>query len=900
MIRSNLIKLVSLIICLVMLVPAVASCNGQNEQTTSAVSPETTEITTVEDSTNESEAVSSETTEAQTSDPDTTGTETSKTETSKTETSETETSETETSETETSEPETSEPETSEPETTIPEVTTESESETMEQNNSASVGVYEKYDLDVYMSPIWEDRIVHNETVMFVGKDDKVPLLYTPEKIISVRSYDLSTEYTEGVDYALEDGKLVLLEGTRIPYCPTDTYYSVHNNKPYLSTMYNGKVTQTMFGEGDTMCRWQFAVTYKHTGEWNGPDLKSYEDRFTGFIEKLEKGEDVTVFFFGDSITTGANASSTVGVGPHTPIWPVMVTQYMAKQYGYTVKYVNSQSDPNLHQKPGGGGARQDSVYGTRGTITYINTAVGGWPAQYGITYHEAYIKSYVEKYGCDLFILAMGMNNGGSTANEVCNWLKQTVDLTVACAPETDVLLVSTMIPNPEAVRNPADEYFCNGNQPTFEAEMLILAEALNNKLGVDCAVAPMTSLSKYIHSQKRFRDTTGNNVNHPSDFVVRAYAQCIFQTVFGYQNYEQDPVELPEEPVGNVNYAAVINGIYLDGADGTSNKNDAVCIRAENTKGGYNIYHIVDAAKVYVNVGADGIEYGSDAESVWVYDYDTKKIVCGDVELVLGAPEICIHSVLVGEDTHGRVGCLRCGVKEEAERHNIVDSKIENADGSVTLLTACSICAYVEKEQTLAAGVELYLTANVVNEKANSAERINYSEIIEDDDGIYARIHGGAPVNYNHMDIYKNSTASTVTGQYLVMKYRVGENGRGQNAVRLYVGTKNVGATDETESIVLRGTGSNVEDGKWHTVIVDMSTMTNGGYVANSSDEYRAKFISLRPLYISTTTPDEESDYMDIAFMATCTSLAAAESLVDSDTYEYYTKDQVPTIMTK
>ncbi len=443
-------------------------------------------------------------------------------------------------------------------------TEETEMETLELNAGyASVGTYDKYDLDTYMKPVWDGKVVHNETVMFVGMYDEVPLLYTPDKIISVRSYDLTIEYVDGVDYALKDGKLVLLEGTRIPVCPLETYYSVHNGNPYLSTMYKGQVTQTMFGEGDTMTRWQVAVTYKHSDKWDGVYVHSYDHRYDDLIKKLENGEDVSIFFYGDSITAGANASNNKA--PYTPPWSVMFCQYIAKQYGYTVKYVNTASDPSLtNGTPAAGGAREDSVYGTNGIITYVNSAVGGWSTKQGLDNFPVYIKPYIQKYGCDLFVLAFGMNNAGSTAETVCDLLKQITDKIVARAPEADILLVSPMIPNPEAVRNPEDTFFCNGNQPTFEAEMIPLAEKIN-KSGTDCALAPMTSVSKYIHAQKRFRDSTGNNVNHPNDFIVRVYAQTLFQTVFGYENYPDGAAELGDIPVVDANYNGKLNDVFLD-----------------------------------------------------------------------------------------------------------------------------------------------------------------------------------------------------------------------------------------------------------------------------------------------------------------------------------------------
>lgn len=409
-------------------------------------------------------------------------------------------------------------------------------ENIKEEDLSSVGIYDRYDLDTYMRPIWSDKVIHNETVMFVGIDDKASLLYDADEIISVRSYDLNTEYERGVDYDYVDGKLVLLEGTRIPYVPLETYYSVLDpNYPYLSTMYNGVVTQTMFGDGDTMTKWQVAVTYKHSDTWEGVKVESYPDRYADFIGKLERGEDVTVFFYGDSITTGASSSQSRA--PYAPSFARMFVQYVAKKYGYTVKYVDSYSDENLtNGKPGGGHAYDDTVFGTNGTITYVNTAVGGWSTKNGLDNMSAYVTTYIHKYGCDLFVLAFGMNNGGSTASDVTLLMEQILKKLYRAAPEADVVLVSTMLPNIEAVRNPADKYFCNGNQYTFEEAMYPLAEKINKNV-MSCAVAPMTSVSKYIHSQKRYRDTTGNNVNHPSDFLARTYAQVIYQTVFGYEN---------------------------------------------------------------------------------------------------------------------------------------------------------------------------------------------------------------------------------------------------------------------------------------------------------------------------------------------------------------------------
>ena len=48
-------------------------------------------------------------------------------------------------------------------------------------------------------------------------------------------------------------------------------------------------------------------------------------------------------------------------------------------------------------------------------------------------------------------------------------------------------------------------------------------------------AVADVTTFHKYLLRRKRFCDMSANNVNHPNDFMARAYAHVMWQTVIGY-----------------------------------------------------------------------------------------------------------------------------------------------------------------------------------------------------------------------------------------------------------------------------------------------------------------------------------------------------------------------------
>jgi hypothetical protein len=66
------------------------------------------------------------------------------------------------------------------------------------------------------------------------------------------------------------------------------------------------------------------------------------------------------------------------------------------------------------------------------------------------------------------------------------------------------------------------------------EAELIAIRDELKGE-GVLIEVAPMTSVHMVMCNIKRFRDHSGNNMNHPGDYTHRVYAQVALQTVLGY-----------------------------------------------------------------------------------------------------------------------------------------------------------------------------------------------------------------------------------------------------------------------------------------------------------------------------------------------------------------------------
>jgi hypothetical protein len=78
----------------------------------------------------------------------------------------------------------------------------------------------RVDLDAYLKPFWRPGPVTNETVLLYtekGAPATGRLLYQPDHILSVRSFDGKTTYREGKDYTWNGRTLTRLEGSAMPW-----------------------------------------------------------------------------------------------------------------------------------------------------------------------------------------------------------------------------------------------------------------------------------------------------------------------------------------------------------------------------------------------------------------------------------------------------------------------------------------------------------------------------------------------------------------------------------------------------------------------------------------------------------------------------------------------------------
>ncbi|MCR5782426.1 MAG: SGNH/GDSL hydrolase family protein [Clostridia bacterium] len=360
----------------------------------------------------------------------------------------------------------------------------------------------------------------DETAAFVYPDEVKQFLYDIDSIISVKSYDGETVYEYGRDYILKNGKIALTGNSAIPVMTPEVYYS-DGEQPILKVLKpDGTESPCYFNGSGTLSKYQIRVTYKHNDRRD--ILPPCNGRYRRFLRLLENGEDVTVFFHGDSITYGCDASLRHSLPPYQPSFPILFVCALARIYDCSVRFVLPEAEKAYE------GPFPEAPGGNKGTITLVNTAVGGWTSEGGVKALETHFTPHIKKYGCDLFILGYGMNDGGRSPGEAAANCEKIAKHVLSLSEGASVMFISTMLPNPDALHG------WNANQAVQEPELVRVADRLNGE-GVPCDVAKMTSVSAEILKRKKFIDITGNNINHPNDYLSRVYAVTLMQTLIGY-----------------------------------------------------------------------------------------------------------------------------------------------------------------------------------------------------------------------------------------------------------------------------------------------------------------------------------------------------------------------------
>ena len=358
----------------------------------------------------------------------------------------------------------------------------------------------EYDLDTYMQPLWAGTQVVNETAMVLRNEDgslpEIGLLYDIEEVISVRDYSLGTLYEEGRDYTVQGGNLVIAEdgaiAQEIALDYDEYYFPVYREGDLLHTGGGGLLSTEVSYGLQGLGKWQICVTYTHAQTDSPIGIpQTRSEKFQGTTGKLQSGEQTNIVCLGDSISAGWSASGYTycNIAPYCPPYFELVAEYLRAHYGN--QYVNA-----------------------------ANFSVGGMTSAWGC--EEAQIASVVQE-SPDLLILAFGMNDGVSGGLSVEAYKQNMlaiIDGVRASCPQTEVVLVSPMLPNAEVANMLVNQY-------NYVAALNEIASEREN-----VAVADVGTASFRLLQRKQFRDVSANNVNHPNDFLHRLYAQIIVKTI--------------------------------------------------------------------------------------------------------------------------------------------------------------------------------------------------------------------------------------------------------------------------------------------------------------------------------------------------------------------------------
>lgn len=338
----------------------------------------------------------------------------------------------------------------------------------------------------WLRPFWSGRSVVDDPLFFVqdeGGDPVADLLFEPRGRLTLRSADGRVEYREGTDFRREGRRLHLLPATRVPFKTRAQLLLPPGAPQSIGASTDGK-HHLFFSEGHVWHDLQAAASYPHRGGWDFPLPKSSARALPRTRRILREGRPLRFTALGDSITAGGNASLRTGAPPFMPAWSEL------SAWGITDR--------------------------TRAKVECANLAVGGMSSPWGVERVEACIAT-----APDIMAIAFGMNDasGRRPVAEFAGNIERIVRGVRAKLPDCEFVLVAGMTGNPEWTASAPALY------PAYR-------DAMRSLEGPGVAVADVTAAWDALCARKKWRDFTGNGVNHPNDFGHRVYAQVFLATL--------------------------------------------------------------------------------------------------------------------------------------------------------------------------------------------------------------------------------------------------------------------------------------------------------------------------------------------------------------------------------
>ncbi len=342
------------------------------------------------------------------------------------------------------------------------------------------------DWQARIAPITSGAVVYREACLpLAGNRDAdlaVQLLYPAKKILEVIHNGTGERLQEGRDWALRDGRLVLPAGSHAPIQLESEFFSIprkdKDGKEQLGR------TSIRLVEGTWYHERQMEVSYEPAvRDWSFPPARSSLDNLPRLKRLLTAKAPVRLILFGDSISVGGNASKVQGAWPYQPCFGELVVRRLQQHYG--------------------------------SKTTFMNHSRGGATSSYAISQAE----SQVGWFRPDVAIIAYGMNDrGDNRRGSYRENLEKIIDIIREASPDTEILLVTSMLNNPK--------------QPSGVEPALFLREEALKISRPGLAFADVNAAHQELLKHKSYLDLSGNGANHPNDFLHRIYAQRILEVL--------------------------------------------------------------------------------------------------------------------------------------------------------------------------------------------------------------------------------------------------------------------------------------------------------------------------------------------------------------------------------
>lgn len=320
-------------------------------------------------------------------------------------------------------------------------------------------------------------------IRFGDGEIRCRLRFAPLEIRSVRSSTLEIRYEKDVDYTVRGKELILHpEGKPLPFIEEEMLYG-KNLPAEIADHPKQYNLPCLYSDSTFIILHQLSVDYRYDpAEWTFVKPVHNPCSFARTHALLRRGS-LRMLLYGDSISTGADSSKVMGVPPYLPGWYDMVKEKLESDYG--------------------------------ADIAFSNISEGGVTA----TWAYDHMKERMAGKEADLMIIAFGMNDGSMRLNveEFTENIRRIREH--QANPDCEFLLVGTTVPN-EASGLLHDHR-------AFATALFALEDERT-------AVVDMGALQQFMLRDKIFIDMSGNNVNHPNDFLARMHALSVLETLEG------------------------------------------------------------------------------------------------------------------------------------------------------------------------------------------------------------------------------------------------------------------------------------------------------------------------------------------------------------------------------